>query len=416
MLVFTNHRVLLLLSLVWLTASGSTAQDQTLASHDWPQWRGLNRDAVSQETGLLTDWPAEGPSAVWRVPGGSGYSTVAVVGGRAFTMLASGDVEYAVCLDAASGQEIWRTGIGELLVDNDGADGPRATPTVDGGSVYAVGAMGGLYALDATTGAEHWHVNLRQDYNASMPRYGYSGSPLVEGDLLLIESGGAAGKSILALDKHTGREVWSSQRDMMAYSSPIAFDAAGQRHIVFFTGWAVVALSPEDGRTLWRYEWRTTDNLATPIFIAPNRVFVSSYNGSSLLEITGSGDEIAVEEVWRSETIRNYLSCWVYHEGHLYGHDGAILKCVDAETGELAWRARSQGEGTLIMADGKLIILTTDGELVVAEASPEAYKEIATAQILEGSCLTAPTLAGGRLYLRNLSEIICLDLARKKGI
>ena len=270
MLVFTNHRVLLLLSLVWLTASGSTAQDQTLASHDWPQWRGLNRDAVSQETGLLTDWPAEGPSAVWRVPGGSGYSTVAVVGGRAFTMLASGDVEYAVCLDAASGQEIWRTGIGELLVDDDGADGPRATPTVDGGSVYAVGAMGGLYALDAPTGAEHWHVDLRQDYNASMPRYGYSGSPLVEGDLLLIESGGAAGKSILALDKHTGREVWSSQRDMMAYSSPIAFDAAGQRHIVFFTGWAVVALSPEDGRTLWRYEWRTTDNLAKPGRRHPN--------------------------------------------------------------------------------------------------------------------------------------------------
>ena len=417
---FKSYRVrralILTLSLVWFITTDSTAEDLTMASQDWPQWRGPERDGVSSETGLLTEWPAEGPREVWRIRGGSGYSTVAVVGGRAFTMFASGEAEFAVCLDVTSGKEIWRAGLGELLVDNDGADGPRATPTVDDDRVYVVSAMGRLYALDVATGVEHWHVDLREDYSASMPRYGYSGSPLVEGELLLIESGGAAGKSILALNKRTGEEVWSSQRDLMSYSSPIVFDAAGERHVVFFTAWAVLAISPEDGRSLWRHDWVGTDNMVTPIFIAPNRIFVSSWTGASVLEITGTGEKIAIQELWHKETLRNGYNSWVHHEGHLYGYHGSILKCVNVETGELAWQARGQGEGTLIMADGNLIILTVDGELVVAQASSDEYREIATAQVLEGSCLSSPTLAAGRLYLRNLTEIVCLDLAQKKGI
>lgn len=392
---------------------------------DWPQWRGPQRDGISSETGLFT---TERPFAEgWRGPLGLGFSGIAVADGRAFTLFAQGDDEFAVCLDAQTGEERWRFRTGPYYTETQGGDGPRSTPTVDGEIVYVLGAHGQLYALAAASGAKVWQKDLVAEFGSKMPRWGFSASPLVEGDLLLIEAGGRSGNfldsltemvvdrqvpaTVIAFDKATGQTAWTALDDKMGYSSPIAFTAGGQRQLAFFTGYALTGLAPADGQTLWTYPWKTSYdiNVATPIFIPPNRVFISSgYDkGATVLQV---GPDAAVEEIWRNKKMKNQFSTSVYYQDHLYGFDKTILKCIDARTGAEKWKARGYGNGTLIAADGHLIVLGEQGNLGLAEATPAGFHVKVTYPALNGRCWTAPSLAHGRLYMRDEREIACLQI------
>ena len=381
-------------------------------STGWPQWLGPDRNGVSPETGLFGDEPSFEES--WRVQGGKGFSGLAIVGNRIYTMYIHSGDEYAVCLDASNGEVLWRTRTDGILMERQGGDGPRATPTVDGKMVYVFSAYGKLHALDSQTGTQQWSHDLVREFGSKRPNWGFCASPLVEGDLVLIEAGGKDGQSLIAFDKTSGKVAWATGSDKTGYSSPIATTIGQTRQAVFFTGYGLISVAPLHGRVLWKHPWKTNHdiNIATPVFIPPNRFFISSDygTGGSVVEISPTDRGYAVAEVWRNKEMKNHFATSIHYQGHLYGFDSSILKCLDAETGAEKWKTRGYGKGTLIVADGHLVILGEKGNLGLAKATPEGFVEKASYPAFNSRCWTAPSLANGRLYLRDESEIVCLNV------
>jgi outer membrane protein assembly factor BamB len=390
------------------------------SQHDWPQWRGPNRDGISPESGLLKNWPKDGPKVWWRLPLGEGYSSISIANGFAYTMYDDGNDEYLVCVDTNIGKQQWRLRT-DKKYRNSWGNGPRVTPIIEGNNVYILSAHAKLYAVDANTGTVKWQHDLVKELNDEIPDLGYSNSPIIEGELLLVTGLGGANHSLLVFNKKTGQPVWSSQQDHSGYSSPIIVTAKGIRQAVFFTGTKIVAVSPTDGKMLWAYPWRTDsfENVATPVFIPNDKLFFSSAHpkeaGSAVLQIKATIGATSIEVLWKSNVMQHHFASTVLHEGFLYGTDRAILKCIEASTGKEMWAQRGFGEGSLIYADGHLIVLGTGGNLALVEATSSAYKERAGAQVLRGRCFTAPSLAHGKLYLRNEIEMVCLDLKDADG-
>jgi outer membrane protein assembly factor BamB len=383
--------------------------------HDWPQWLGPNRNGISLESGLLKSWPATGPKVLWRIPLGDGYSSVAISKESVYTLLSKGDDEFVICLDANSGKEIWRVRSDSTFKDTNG-NGPRSTPAIHDEVVYAVGARGKLFALNAKTGKTLWQHDLKKEFNSVGPSDGgYATSPLVEGERLLVEAGGANGNAFVAFDKKTGQMIWKTESDKAGFSSPVAFTINGLRQIIFFSGDGVVSVSPENGKVYWRLPWKTEGNVnaALPLFIPPNKIFISSgYEvGAALLHIKNENGTTRSEEIWKSKVMQNKFPTSVLSGNYLYGFDNTVLKCINVNTGEEKWKQRGLGVGSLIYADGHLLVLSDKGKLVLVEASSIAYKEKAGIQVLNGRCITVPALAAGRLYLRNTKELVCLDVA-----
>ncbi len=304
------------------------------ATQDWPQLRGPNADGISPQIGLLTAWPESGPREIWRVPLGKGFSGVSVVGDHAFTMFGRGGT-YLGAFDTATGAERWRLRIDEMYRNSSG-DGPRSTPTVDGGIVYVISARGMLVAVQADSGATAWQHDLREEYRATGPNWGFSTSPRVFGDLVLVEAGGHDA-ALLAFDKRTGEEVWRAAGDPPGYSTPLLVQIGGQQQAVFFTGRRIVGVDPNNGAMLWDTPWETTFgvNAATPIFVPPDKIFVSSgYGvGAALLRVP-AGDRLGVETVWRTREMKNQFSSSVLVNDYIYGFDNSILECIELSRGE----------------------------------------------------------------------------------
>jgi len=391
-------------------AAAAAAAIRPSAAGDWPQFRGPGRDGVSRETGLLDAWPEGGPAVVWRVPLGSAYSGLSVVGERIYTMESRDGREYLVALSAGDGARAWSVEVGPAW-DDRWSRGPRSTPTVDGDLVFAVGSRGRLLAVAAADGAVRWSVDLAATHGAEIPQWGVSTSPLVHGGRVFVPVGGKNALA-MAFSRDEGRELWRSGQGSPGYSSPLAVEAVGVEQILFFTSEGLVSTSPRSGEEYWRLPWDTSYevNAAAPVFVAPDRVFVSSgYDkGGAMLRLVRGESGPAFEEIWRNREMKNRFSTAVYHDGHLYGFDENTFKCVDAATGETRWRQRDLGHGSLILADGRLIALGEKGDLVLVEASPRAYREIARARPFSGKSWTAPSLARGRLYLRDESEAVAL--------
>ena len=407
-----SMRVLLLAIVVLLCLVGQVMA-QTTAS--WPQWRGSNRDGISNETGLLKQWPADGPPLVWKATGaGGGYSSISISNGKLYTMGLRGDREFVIAFDVATGKEAWATAHGSAF-HNDQGDGPRGTPTVDGDRVYALGGDGDLSALDARTGKIVWTKNVLKDFGGENITWGISESPLVLGDKVLVNAGGP-GASIVALNKSNGSLVWKSQSDRAGYSSAIPLTLNGLTQVVFFTGQRAVGLDAKDGRLLWEYAKPSnrTANAATPIARA-NRVFISSDYGTGGGVVEIKPDNKA-EELWFSKDMRNHHSSSVLVGDHLYGFSGSILTAIKFDTGEIAWRDRSVGKGSLVFADGHLYCFSENGVIGLVEATPAGYKEKGRFRIEQSSRKTwsHPVVAGGRLYLRDQDTIYAFDVREKK--
>jgi outer membrane protein assembly factor BamB len=385
----------------------------------WPQWRGPNRDGVSTETGLLTNWPESGPRKLWERSAGKGYSSLAIADGRVYTLLQDGDFEAVVCWDADKGSELWRFRY-PCQYQNSYGDGPRATPTVDGDVVYTVGGTGLMHCLKtkpATTAGELvWKRDLLADFGAANLRWGVSFSPLVEGKLIFINPGGPDGHSIAALDKATGTLHWKNLDDPAGYSSPIAATAGGKQQIIFFTGKGLVGVVPDTGALLWSFPWETNYgcNIATPIAVGDYVFLSSGYgNGCAMLKIEPQADgTLKPRKVYQNKRMSNHFSSSVRYRDHLYGFHDGTLTCMDFRTGKVAWTERGFDKGSLLVADGHLIILGERGKLALAEATPDDYREKASFQVSESQCWTVPALANGRLYVRDADKVMCFDVRK----
>lgn len=382
---------------------------------NWPQWRGPNRDGISKETGLLKQWPAEGPPLVWKaVAVGRGYSSMALANGRLFTMGLRADREYVIAFDVATGKEVWATPHGTAYRDSRG-DGPRGTPTVDGNNLYALGGNGDLSCLDAKTGRIVWAINVLTKFGGENTNWGISESPLVIDEKLLINAGGP-GASIVALNKKDGSLIWKSQSDKAGYSSGMPVQIGNTMQVVFFTHQRAVGLDLKDGKLLWEYARPANDtaNVATPV-VRGNRVFISSDygTGAGLVEIKADGK---AQEVYFTKDMRNHHSSSILIGDYLYGFSSGILTAMRFDTGEVAWRDRSVGKGSLVYADGNLYALSENGVVGLIEATPAGYREKGRFRIQQDSLptWTHPIIAGGRLYLRDQDTIYAYDVREKK--
>lgn len=390
-------------------------------AEDWPRWRGAHQDGISQERGLLKQWPAEGPKRLWTAKLGGGFSSMVVFDGKVCTQTRDKNQEVVVCMDAATGKEIWRYNYdadynahpsfsGGPLPES--RSGPRATPAVEGDRLYAVGATGILNCLNAKTGEKIWQQDLIQIGGGKVPMHGFSNSPLIEGDHVYINPGGPNGKSIAAINKKDGSVAWQGLDDPIGHSSAVWAEIGGVPQVIFFTGIAAVGVAPKDGTLLWRYPWKTTYdlNIATPIY-SNGKVFISSNYGSGAA-VFSVNDKNETQTVWKALSMQNHFATPVLYEGNLYGFSENRLRCVDFATGKLVWDQLGLGRGSLTIADGHLILLGDHGQLALAKPTPEKYDEISRAQIFDKAILTwtAPVVSGGRLFVRHENELTAFDL------
>jgi outer membrane protein assembly factor BamB len=379
---------------------------------DWPQWRGAKRDGISTETGWLAQWPKDGPKQAWKTNVGIGCASVVVAGGRVFAIGNKSDTDTLVCLDATTGKEVWHFSYGAPLDPNMYEGGPNTTPTVDGSFVYTIGRKGQLFCLSANKGEVVWSKDYLRDYGAQAPQWGYSGTPLIVGNLLIADVGGN-GASAVAFETTTGKEMWKQGSDKAGYSSPVAFEYAGKQCAAIFNASGLVVREVATGKEVLRHQWKTSYdvNAATPIIQGDRILIASGYSkGGALLQMTGGDTKV----LWQSKSMRSKFSSPILWKGNLYGFDESTLACLDFATGDVKWSQSGLGMGTVLIADGKLIVLSENGELLTAEAVPTAFTPISRAKVIKGRCWVVPVLSGGRIFVKNNEgELVCLDVGGK---
>ena len=402
-------------------------------AEDWNFVRGPHGDGSSAEK-IASSWPADGPKVLWRVPSDNGFSSFAVGGGRAFTLelktVEGAPQEVLVARNADTGAELWTKPLGPVKYtgggddgakDNNGGDGPRSTPTLDGGNVYVTSSKLVLTSFDAKTGAVVWRQDLMKDFGGPNITWQNAASPLVEGNLVLV-AGGGAGQSLLAFNKTDGKPVWKAFDETMTHATPTPATIHGQRQAIFFVKSGLLSIEPKTGKELWRFAfpWKTS-TAASPV-VAGDIVYCSAgYGvGAAACRVTKAGDTWKAEQIYRSEgnkPLANHWSTPVLKDGHLYGMfqfkeygDGPV-KCVEVATGKVKWEKPGFGPGQVILVGDKVLALGDAGQLVLIKATPDSYEEIARADILDGKCWTTPVLSNGRVYARSTKEAVCVDVS-----
>lgn len=383
----------------------------TLAMHgtvsaDWPNFRGPNHDGISPETGFRKAWTEPIPIK-WERNIGSGFSSFAAVGNRIYTAGTKDEKQTLYCLNADSGEVVWQVPIGPNYPERAGGDGPRATPTVNDGRVYMLGALGAMYCLDAKTGKQVWSHKF-----VHPPQWGYSGSVLIEGNLA-ITAGGEDDGSIVAFDKTTGKTVWKTGSEQTAYTTPYPFTFDGTRYIANFTGESAIIVNAKTGKLALRMPWQTDwkVNSSAPIFHDGHLFLTSGYKtGCGLYKLRADAGKLAADEIWRSKVLLNKFQSCILHQGSLYTSDQKALVCVDFMTGKEHWRQRRAKHGTVVLADGHLLVLSQDGELQIAPVTPDGFSPLTKSKILSDRCWSVPVLHKGRMYARDLERVVCLDL------
>jgi outer membrane protein assembly factor BamB len=366
-------------------------------------------------------WPDKGPPLLWAKEVGEGYSGPVVAGDRLILFHRVGDREVVECLDAANGKQRWKYDYPTNYQDDYGkGNGPRSTPVIAGKQVYTLGAEGALHCLELDSGKKIWERSLEKDYKPRKGFFGVGTSPLVEGDHLLINVGGRDGAGIVAFHRDTGKEVWRATDHDASYSSPTVATIDGMRHVIFLTREGIVSLDPATGKVRFSKRWRSRQNAsvnaATPIVVG-DQLFVSACydTGAVLHKVRKDG----LDEVWKNdESLSNQYNTSIHHDGFLYGVHGrqdfreAKLRCVELKTGKVRWTRESIGCGSMVLADGHLIVLDENGDLVLVKATPEAYREKARASVLTRPCFAEIALSNGRLYARDGKRLVCFNLRK----
>jgi outer membrane protein assembly factor BamB len=405
-----------LLTLLYFAALAVPADGQSTAVGDWPQWRGPDRSALSKEAGLLQQWPSSGPPLVWSASNlGSGYGSLAVSGDRIFVQGTRTGKSIVVTLNRADGKELWSKALGPAS-DNEQGPGPRGTPTVDGDRVYVLTENGDLACLLAQDGTSVWQRNILRDFGARNIPWLISESPLVDGNQLIVTPGGP-NAGMVALDKMTGRTIWTTKdlSDQAGYASPVVADVQGVRTIMTLTAGAGVGVRASDGKLMWRYvrAANSTANITTPVF-SDNKVFYTSAygTGGALLGLRAEGGEVKAQEIYFTREMENHHGGVVLVNGYLYGYNNSILTCLEFATGKRMWRDRGVGKGSVTYADGHLYILSEDNVVGLVEATPAGYREKGRFQIRDQGwpSYPHPVVSGGRLYIRNQGVLSSYDV------
>jgi outer membrane protein assembly factor BamB len=401
---------------------------------DWPQYRGPEHDGKSAEA--IGPWPAAGLRQIWKTGTPGGFSSFAVKEGRAFTLI-SREVEGAprevlIALDAETGKELWAAPFGSARYghdggnagapDNAGGDGPRSTPSVDSNRVYVMTADLLLACLDAATGKEVWKRDLMRQHQGDNISWKNAASPLVDGNLVFV-AGGGPGQALMGIDKATGQVVWKGQDDKMTHATPAIGEIHGVRQVIFFTQKGLVSVNPGNGEVLWRHSHPYRVSTAASPVICGEIVYCSAgYGvGAAAVQISKAGAKFSVKELWRvtGDKLANHWSTPIYRDGYLYGmfqfkeYGGGPVKCIDVRTGQEKWSKQGFGPGNVLLAGDQLIILGDAGQLVLAEATPTAYRERARFDALEGKCWSTPALANGKLFVRSTREGAAFDVSAK---
>lgn len=392
-----------LIAMLAFAASDASAQS---AASDWPRWRGPNGDGIAAQDDWNPKALAGGPKVLWKAQVGDGFSSVAIVGDRLYTMGNNTREDAVVCLDARNGKEIWRYAYpcrqGEY-------PGPRATPTVDGDLVYAMSREGLLLCLRARDGRLVWKLDIAQEFGARAPTWGFAGSAVTRGDLLVVN----ACRSGIALDKRTGRKVWASEAGTCGYATPVFYVFGGRECAAFFGSTALYGVELATGAVLWSHPWRTANdvNAADPLVIG-NRIFISSDygRGCTMLEITDKGPKA----LWEHTAVASQFSGFVHRDGYIYANSGNAnyhrgeYVCLEAQTGKVMW-TRDMGLGSLLLSGDTLLLLTETRTLAAARAVPGGYEEIASCRLEKGLFWTPPVLLHGRIYARSMTgELYCV--------
>lgn len=395
----------------------SVSTPHGVRADDWPNWSGVNHDGMSRETGFADAWPDGGLPIEWSREIGIGFSSMSVVGHRLFAMGHESGVESVWCLDSRSGEVIWKHQYPGELLPNLHEGGPSSTPTVVAEYVYTLGKEGQLFCLNIADGKVVWEKKLQQELDVKTPEWGFSSSPRIEGNQLILEAG-----RVVSFDRQNGEKLWQTEPHDAGYGSAAVFQQSGKTLIATLDCDGLRIVDAANGTQVAFTEWKSPykTNASTPI-VAGDEIFISTgYKvGCGLFRLQNE----SLEPVYKNTDMRNHFNNSILLDGCLYGFDGdshigrlVTLNCIDFRTGKPAWKQRGLGCGSLLIADGKLLILAEDGTLVLAKASPVAYTELARSPFLEGRCWTVPVLADGRVYGRNAAgKLVCVTLPKATG-
>lgn len=393
---------------------------------DWPQYRGPNQDGISTEA-INVAWGTNGPKVAWKVPMHNGFSSFTISGGKAFTQVLRNDRELCVALDAATGRELWAAdvGLGKYpgggdagTPDNKGGDGPRSTPTVNDGRVYVLTQNITLHCLDAATGRKVWACDVLNEHAGRNIRWNSAASPVIDGNLTFV-AGGGPGESLLAFNKKTGQLAWKGHDEIMTHATPVVATILGERQVIFFLKSGLLAVSVKDGKELWRFPFDFKVATAISPVVAGDIVYCSAgYGvGGGACKISKSDAGFTATELYKIPGDKLIANCWstpVFKAGHLYGmfsvkkFGTGPLKCVELDTGNVVWEKPGFGAGNVILVGDKLVALADDGHVVIVEATPAAYKEVARFKAVTGKCWSTPAFSDGRIYVRSTKEGACL--------
>lgn len=385
-----------------------------LPAADWPQFLGPNHDGISPETGINKDWKTKPPKELWKIAfGDDGYAGPSVAAGKLYIVdhkpNTADDVIRAV--DVATGKDVWTTVYADAAKHNYGFT--RSTPTYENGKLYILSRLSQLLCVDAEKGEVIWKRNMKKEFGGKRAKgdWDYAESPRIDGDRLIVCPGGP-GAAMVCLDKVTGKDIWKGGGDEQAgYGSTVIATIGGKKQYVNFGGMALFGVDAENGTLLWRYPWKTEwdVNAATPLVIGDTVFITSNYqHGCALVAVNGS----KAEKVWENKILQAHFSTPILVGGYIYGvGEPAKLACIDAKTGQAPWTQTGFGKGSLIGIDGVLIALNgATGDCIMAKIDPTVYQELGRFKPLGGESWTAPIVAGGKLYIRNRSELVCLDI------
>jgi hypothetical protein len=394
-----------LLAIVGCGADGDTGE-KSAPGLEWPHIGGPTRDGISPETGLFANLK-KGPVVVWKASLGTGYTSITIAGGLAYAAGNKDDKDTIAAFDAVTGKPAWTYSYAEPLADEGFQGGPCATPTVAGGRLYSFSRSGNVICLDAATGKLVWRKDLDGELKTDSPTYGYAGSPTVIGAHLYLNIGSAG----CCLDAATGKMIWRSPNGKAGYAPPIPFTSGGRSLLLIFSSDGLYAVDAATGQVAMKYPWKDRESATAPApLVRGTQVFISSgfsQQGGVMLD-TAAG---TFKDVWRTEEMNTPCNSGVVIDGFLYGIDGDTLRCLEWSTGKARWEKEDFGMGSLVAAEGRLVILSETGELVIAEAKPDAFHEVARGPVLKKTCWTRPAIAGGRIYCRNShGDLVCVEL------
>lgn len=392
----------------------------------WPGYRGAQRDGVYTGPSIRTDWDSAPPKQLWKTTVGGGHASITIAQGRLFTLEQWDSGEVVTCYNLTDGRGLWRHQYEGEFDDayHMGGIGPRTGPTYDDGRLYTLGAEGQLHCLEAESGKVIWQMNIYDQFETRNLMFGTCASPWVEGDALIITTGNRAGgkSTLVALNKLSGEVLWEAEAENQAYMSPFTAMLAGQKQIILGAANEMQGRSMEGGSLLWSVPWNINynNNISQPVVVDDQHLFVSGGygHGCGLIKLTSENDALKADLIWENKHLKNKFTSSVLHEGHLYGLDDgdsdnvAHLVCLEASSGKEIWRGDNYGHGQILLAQGHIVIQCENGDLALATATPDGHQEIARIPSLTGKTWNNPSLAGGRLYVRNDREMICYDIAQ----